>query len=108
MFLRRNFHILLHPQALRGKAVWNWEVLKAGEDVRSSRGLGWGVSCFVKVEQMLHLRAFPLLRALEREGQLVGGRGHCQTFRHFQTSQFRDFPSNGLENAEGPAYLCLG
>ena len=34
-----------------------------------------GVSCFVKVEQVLHLRAFPQLRALEREGQLVESLG---------------------------------
>lgn len=52
-----------------------------------------GVSCFVKVEQVLHLRAFPRLRALEREGQLVESLG-TWTLPGLQACS--DFPVQGL------------
>lgn len=54
--------------------VWNWEVLKAGEDVWSSRGLGGGL-VLCQGRAGVASQSVSRLRALEREGQLVESLG---------------------------------
>lgn len=57
-------------------------------------------SCFYRVEQVLHSRAFPQLSALGRVGLLVESFRDCrhwQPFRHVQASPSRGFPQMALK-----------
>lgn len=83
--------------------VQSSEVLKAEEDVRSSRGLR--ASCSVGAAQVLRSQCALSAECLSAASGILWEPGCCQVFRHVQTSQFRGFPQMALKR-QGCQLVC--